>query len=170
MAARDDNERFDEIVREFSLYKHSYNVQELQRIKTRAAQILGFLLVITSIIFAGMSAFALKEIKDNHLALAVFILGLVMLVVTMVWCYFVMIRRDLDPIIDPAEMDLHYRNQPLEETRNVLRHTLFDILNEMDTRNNTRHGEMLKIYWLAVSSLVIIFIPMIQAVISTIND
>lgn len=169
MAAIDDRERFDEIVREFSLYKHNYNVQELQRIKTRAAQILGFLLVVISIIFAGMSAFALKEIKGNDLALGVFIFGLILLVTTMVCCYRIMIRRDQDPIIDPAEMDLHYRDEPLEETRDTLRHTMFDILRQMDTRNTERHEEMWIIYWMAASSLVIIFIPMIQAVISFIK-
>lgn len=170
MATTNDRERFDEIVREFSLYKHSYNVQELQRVKTRAAQILGFLLIITSIIFAGMSAFALKEIKDNHLALGVFIFGLIMLVATMVWCYGIMIRRDKDPIIDPAEMDSRYRERPFEETADTLRHTMFDILQQMDERNTERHEEMWKIYWMTVASLVIIFIPVIQAVISFLNE
>jgi len=92
MAHEDDapvvpiNNVLDDLIREFSLYKHKYNVQELQRIKTRAAQILGFLLIVTSIIFAGLTAFALDEIKDNLLALSVFIFGMILLGGTMLWC------------------------------------------------------------------------------------
>lgn len=176
MAHEDDapvvptNNVFDDLIREFSLYKHKYNVQELQRVKTRAAQILGFLLIVTSIIFTGITAFALEEIKNNFLALGILIFGMILLAGTMLWCYGIMIRQDQDPIIDPQELFTHFRNVPLEETREVLRDTMFDILNQMDVRNTARHAEMLKIYWMALSSLVIIFIPMIQASISILND
>lgn len=170
MAARNQNDRFDDIIREFSFYKHNYNVQELQRIKTRAAQILGFLLIVTSIVFAGLSTIVLDEIKDNNLALAILIVGFLILLSTMIWCYKIMIRRDIDPIIDPQQLFLHFNNSPLDETREVLRDTMFDILNQMDERNNARHEEMWHIYDLAAISLVVIFIPMIQGIISILND
>ena len=72
-----------------------------------------------------------------------------------------MVGKQENFIIDPKLLFDYYKDSTLQETREVLRDTLFGMLETMDVRNLKLHDKMFRIYGLAVCSLIIIFIPMI---------
>jgi len=163
-----NQERFDKIVRDLAFYKHNYNVNELQRIKNRAHQILGFCLIFISIIFGTLTATGDVKILNNPLAVGVLLAGLIVILIPMALCYRIMTKNVLDPIISPDLFNARYRKSKVQDAEQILNDTLFDILQEMDIRNNKLHEKMWRIYPLLPIGFTIIFIPIIVLTISNV--
>lgn len=161
MSSSDDKEKFNDIVDNFSTRKLEYNYSELQRIKDRSHQIVAFFLVILSILSASLTSLPIEKLFANHLILGLLVTGFGLSILTVALNFKIMIGKHKNFIIDPKSLHEHYQDKPLAETREVIRDSLFEIMDIMDKRNEKLHDRMFKLYGLAVCSLIIIFIPMI---------
>jgi len=160
-----DKEKFDQIIGEFSVFKLDYNIKELQRIKERAHQILAISVLLVSIVFATLTPQFLDKLWANGIMLIIGVMGFVVLVINIALCYGIMIVKLKNKIIDPKPLYDHYENEELQLTKDTIRVTMFDILKEMDKRNEEYHDKMWTIYILTPISLSAIFIPVIFGII-----
>lgn len=158
-----DKEKFEEIVKEFSFSKLDYNIEELRRIKERANEILGICLIVISIVLAIISQpDAIDKLAKNYGIFGfIEISGFVILTIVSSLCYLIMTEKVLNPIIDPQKFYEKYTNTNLEESKEILRDTMFDILNTMDENSDKYHYKLWRVYRLTAIGILIIFIPVI---------
>jgi len=161
MSKRDEQNEFDNIVLDFCKRKLDYSYSELQRIKDRSHQIVVFFLIIISIVSASLTTTFLDKILQNNLILGILITGFWVTILTMILSFKIMIGRHKNFVVDPKKLNELCRELPINETKEVLRDSMFEKSDLMDERNDKLHDKMFKIYELSIISLVIIFIPMI---------
>lgn len=151
---------------DFAKRKLDYNYSELQRIKDRSHQIVAFFLVIISIISASLTATSINLLLHNYLLIGILIVGFGLAIFTMSISFRIMIGRHKNFIIDPKSLYEFYKFEDMGKTKEVIRDSIFEMLDEMDKRNMKLHTRMFKIYELSIISLVIMFIPMIWIILS----
>jgi hypothetical protein len=160
MSSSNNKEKFEEIVKEFSLFKLDYNIEEMQRIKERAKEVFGIVLLVISIVMAAISQdHTIDKFAQNYVLVIIEMLGFASLIAIMTSCYRVMTARVYNQIIDPKILYDLYKNEKLEETLEIIRDTLFGMMKEMDERNNRFHYTLQRIYILTAIGLPTIFIP-----------
>jgi len=125
-------------------------------------------LIFISIIFGTLTATGDVKILNNPLAVGVLLAGLIVILIPMALCYRIMTKNVLDPIISPDLFNARYRKSKVQDAEQILNDTLFDILQEMDIRNNKLHEKMWRIYPLLPIGFTIIFIPIIVLTISNV--
>ena len=157
---------FNDIVIELSKRKLDYNYAELQRIKDRSHQIVAFFLVIVSIASASLTATSIQVLLHNNLLIGILIVGFGLTIFTMSRSFKIMIGKHENLIIDPKSLYEFYKLESIANTKEAIRDSMFDMLDEMDKRNLNLHYKMYKIYELSIMSLVIMFIPMIWLIFS----
>lgn len=163
--SEDEKREFDNLVMDFSKRHMDYNYAETQRIKDRSHQIVAFFLIITSIVSATLTSIPITKLFENHLIFGVLIVGFIFVILTMSLSYRIMISKHRNYIVGSKELFQNYKDKPLSETKEVIRETLFYMLENMDKKNDALQLKMTKIYCLAVISLVTIFIPVIWLII-----
>ena len=166
MSERDEQNEFDDIVLDFCKRELDYSYSELQRIKDRSHQIVAFLLIILSIVSASLTTTFVDKILQNNLILGILITGFGVTILTMFLSFRIMTGRHKNYVINTKKVNELYRELPINETKEVIRDSIFEKLDIMYVRNDKLHDKMFKIYHLSIISLVIIFIPMIWLIFS----
>jgi len=166
MSERGEQNEFDDIVLDFCKRELDYSYSELQRIKDRSHQIVALLLIIISIVSASLTTTFVDKILQNNLILGILITGFGVTILTMFLSFRIMTGRHKNYVINTKKVNELYRELPINETKEVIRDSIFEKLDIMNVRNDKLHDKMLKIYHLSIISLVIIFIPMIWLIFS----
>lgn len=157
---------FNKILQDFSLFKLEYNIQERNRERERAYQILGICLVIMSIVIATITAEpdAIKTLSKHHIISIIGLGGFALILFNLALCYHMMTIRTYNPIIDPQKLYEFYKDTPLSETRDKIRGTLFAMLAFMDETNDKFRTRVRVIHIMTPICLVAIFIPVIALI------
>jgi len=161
--SKTDEEKIEEIIKELNVRKFDYNRTELTNIRNRTHQILGFCLIITSIIIGILSGSTSEKILGSFTLSLVMIIGFTILIIVMTKCYLIMIRRIEDPLIDPEATFQTFTSGNFNEVYKEFRESIFREHKKIDKRNYGLKTEMWEIYQEVPLSFVIIFIPIIIA-------
>jgi len=97
--------------------------------------------------------------------LGTLITGFGVTILTMILSFKIMIGRHKNYVIDPKKVNELYRELPINQTKEILRDSMFEMSDLMNERNDKLHNKMFKIYELSIISLVIIFIPLIWLIV-----
>lgn len=146
MGDKEPLNEFEKLVQQLSVQRIDYEMKETHRIKDRAYHMLGLSLIVISSIIALTSIALNQEKQFPDFNIAILIIGFFIFIPALALCYYVMTAKANVRILDPEDFYKIYKDKNIEDTKGVLRVTMFDMIKKMNDRNE-RFALLLRIVY-----------------------
>ena len=156
---------FEDDINQYSIKRIDYEISGMHRIKDRATTLFGFCIAILTG-FSGLAIFYQGNDQLDSLY-PYFLVGLVLVIITMLILYFVIIANAKQYFLEPKKLWKIYEKQDYGITKGVIRETMFYMIDEMDKKNERLAMATRACYILFPIGPIVIFIPFLALMLTS---